>query len=105
MKTRLLSGVRLAKEYARTHPLSESNPGKVHGYYLGGGWISLSGSGLKPHPDMVALHPNGWCLGCHVRSSVARLRIANNHSELRAHYAACGVPVSTPEVSLTVEAG
>ena len=52
MKT--LTGNTLAKEYAKNHPLSKKNPGKVHGCYDGGGWITIHGNNLEPHPDLKA---------------------------------------------------
>jgi hypothetical protein len=86
-----LTGNALAKEYARTHPLSEANPGKVWATYEGGGWIELRGEGLKPHPDLAGQYPNGWSMLDRVRSGEARRRIADNHKALRAKYAEAGL--------------
>jgi hypothetical protein len=88
MKT--LTGAALAKEYARTHPLSEQNPGKVWASYEGGGWIELRGEGLRSHPDLAHIYKNGWSLLHRVRSSAARAEIKNNHKRLRKTYAEAG---------------
>jgi len=71
-KTQMLTGQRLADTLALAHPLSVENPGKVRATYIGGGWIEISGSGLKPHPDLADQFPNGWSLLDRMRASRAR---------------------------------
>ena len=88
-----LTGQRLATEYARRHPLSEKNPGKVSGCYVGGGWIEISGSGLEPHPDMAFFYPNGWSLYSRLRSGEARAELDSNFRKLREKYEAAGCTI------------
>jgi len=71
-KTPMLTGQRLADALALAHPLCVENPGKIRVTYLGGGWIEISGSGLKPHPDLADQFPNGWSLLDRMRASRAR---------------------------------
>ena len=71
-KTTLLTGQRLADALALVHPLCVDNPGKILVTYVGGGWIEMSGSGLKPHPDLANQYPNGWSLLDRMRASRAR---------------------------------
>lgn len=49
--------------------------GKVHGMYDGGGWITVTGNNLEPHPDMKHLYPNGWSMMERIRTSDARKRL------------------------------
>lgn len=66
-----LTGQALADAYAATY----RHLGKVWASYDGGGWITLRGEKLKPHPSMAAQYPNGWSLMDRVRTSKARERI------------------------------
>jgi hypothetical protein len=71
MKISKLAGQDLANAYAATFKYL----GKVWAHYDGGGWISLCGNSLEPHPSLKHLYPNGWTLGQRVRVSEARKRV------------------------------
>ena len=63
-----LTGQKLAKAYA----ILFDYLGDVHGSYDGGGWITVCGYGLRPHPDLSAQYPNGWSMLHRVRCGRAR---------------------------------
>lgn len=71
-----LKGPQLAVELMKVYPLALENPGKVFAHYVGGGWLHISGNGLKPHPDMAARYPNGWSLFDRMKCSSARAMLA-----------------------------
>jgi|WetSurMetagenome_2_1015567.scaffolds.fasta_scaffold1076548_2 hypothetical protein len=70
-----LTGQTLADAYAALF----QKWGKVTGRYLGSGWIEISGSGLKPHPNLTTMYPNGWSLCDRIRCSEARKRIEEGY--------------------------
>lgn len=73
MKTRMtkLTGQALASAYAALF----SHLGETWATYEGGGWIVVRGEGLRPHPKMAEMYPNGWSLLHRVRSGKARAEI------------------------------
>lgn len=77
-----LTGQALADAFAKTYRLWKMpgirQPryiGKVWASYDGGGWITLRGEGLRAHPDLRKMYPNGWSLFQRFRSGEARQRV------------------------------
>lgn len=84
MLTPTEAGAELARVYAKEHPLSQENPGKVWGYYdKEEDCIVIQGEGLKPRDDMAHLYPNGWSLLDKVTCEEARDDIANGFAQLK----------------------
>ena len=67
-----LRGQALAEAYAATF---SRYGGTISASYDEGGWITVHGTGLKPHPDLAAQYPNGWEMLHRVRSSRARAEL------------------------------
>lgn len=70
-KTPRLTPDQLAVAVAQTYAYL----GKVYGMYDGGGWITITGNNLLPHPDMKAQYPNGWSMMERIRTGEARKRL------------------------------
>lgn len=69
----LMKGDILAKEYGKAVARALKEPeSKISAWYLGGGWIQVSGRELRPHPDLAALYPHGWSMGYRIRCPKAR---------------------------------
>jgi hypothetical protein len=83
-----IKGQQLADEYAKALKMVfrdvSGGPANIWGRYEGGGWISIRGESLAPHPDLADRYPNGWSLLHRVRASRARFDISyiENHRQM-----------------------